>query len=112
MRRLTLLTDTDATSVRTTATLFDLNLLPSAGGALMIAGVELVADTRRAINEHSQVWFRRTRAEHGGRNDVPLGIDHLMPETVVSMSHVRGSVRPNQGGCARLWQHGAQQITE
>ncbi|WP_286624014.1 hypothetical protein [Variovorax fucosicus] len=55
MRRLTLLTDTDATSVRTTAMLFDLNLLPNAGGALMIAGVELVADTRRAINEHSQV---------------------------------------------------------
>lgn len=40
------------------------HILPSADGALLIAGIELCSAAGQGVREHGQVWLCRTRAHH------------------------------------------------
>lgn len=62
--------------------LFDPYFLPSADGALMIAGIDLAAHNGAAdISEHGQIWMCRTRAHPDEeREAVRKGTERQLPE--------------------------------
>lgn len=82
MRRAVLTQTIGVSSVRTAAVIFDPYFLPSAEGAMLIAGVQLQhCVTTKTISEHGQVWLCRTRAVP----DRPLppvsaALERLLPE--------------------------------
>lgn len=83
MRKLTLTQRVGASSMRTAAVLFDPYFLPSVDGAMMIAGIELMASGERGeICEHGQIWMCRTRATPDGeREALRSGVERQLPDT-------------------------------
>ena len=83
MRHMTLTQRVGASSIRTAALLYDPYFLPSVDGAMMIAGIEIVASVQKGeICEHSQIWMCRTRAmPDEEREALRYGIERQLPES-------------------------------
>lgn len=82
MRSLTLHEQIGVGSVRHALSLYDPYFLPSADGALLIAGIELCSAAGQGVREHGQVWLCRTRAHHDeSREPLSALLDRHQPET-------------------------------